>query len=50
MFIEPSPAPLKYALSKQGHIENTLRLPLVPLSTEGQNTINTTLRQYINNG
>jgi hypothetical protein len=25
-------------------------LPLVPLSTEGQNTIDTILRQYINNG
>jgi 4-hydroxy-tetrahydrodipicolinate synthase len=50
MFIEPSPAPLKYALTKLGYIENTLRLPLVPLSTEGQNTIDTILRQYINNG
>tara|TARA_R110002124_G_scaffold64985_2_gene177639 strand:+ start:447641 stop:448567 length:927 start_codon:yes stop_codon:yes gene_type:complete len=50
MFIEPSPAPLKYALSKCGYIENIMRLPLLPLSAAGQNTIDNILRQYINDG
>lgn len=31
LFIEPSPAPTKWALAQMGYIKNTLRLPLVPL-------------------
>jgi 4-hydroxy-tetrahydrodipicolinate synthase len=34
LFAEPNPAPLKWALAQQGHIEDaTLRLPQVPIST-----------------
>lgn len=35
-FIEASPAPTKYLLSKMGLIENVLRLPLVSLSQENR--------------
>ncbi len=34
LFIEPSPAPTKWLLSKLGFIENNLRLPLVPLGED----------------
>ncbi|MCS5597312.1 MAG: 4-hydroxy-tetrahydrodipicolinate synthase [Alphaproteobacteria bacterium] len=50
MFIEPSPAAPKYLLSKQGHIQNTLRLPLLPLSSESANIVEETLKQSIKNG
>jgi 4-hydroxy-tetrahydrodipicolinate synthase len=36
LFIEPSPAPTKWALSQLGLCENHLRLPLINLSPEGQ--------------
>jgi 4-hydroxy-tetrahydrodipicolinate synthase len=35
-FIESNPVPVKYALSRMGMIEETYRLPLVPLSTENK--------------
>ncbi|MBR1735296.1 MAG: 4-hydroxy-tetrahydrodipicolinate synthase [Alphaproteobacteria bacterium] len=34
MFAEPSPAPVKYALSKLGLIKNELRMPLSPISEQ----------------
>lgn len=34
-FLEPSPAPIKYMLHKRGECENTLRLPMTPLSSTG---------------
>jgi 4-hydroxy-tetrahydrodipicolinate synthase len=36
LFIETSPAPLKYALSLLGKCSNTLRLPMVPASEKAQ--------------
>ncbi len=40
MFMEPSPAPLKYAMALKGQIaSNTVRLPLVLPSVETQNII-----------
>jgi 4-hydroxy-tetrahydrodipicolinate synthase len=36
LFIETSPAPVKYALSVLGKIADTLRLPLVPLSEKSK--------------
>ena len=47
MFIEPSPAPLKYSLSKLGYIDNVLRLPLVQLSAQGTETIDKILKQKV---
>lgn len=35
-FSETSPAPLKYALHRMGRMENTLRLPLVPVNEATQ--------------
>jgi len=32
LFVEPNPIPVKWALAKMGHIQNGIRLPLVPLS------------------
>jgi 4-hydroxy-tetrahydrodipicolinate synthase len=40
MFAEPSPAPVKYALSRMGLISNELRAPLSPVSLELQEKIN----------
>ena len=36
LFVETSPAPVKYALSLLGKCANTVRLPLVPTSDKGQ--------------
>jgi 4-hydroxy-tetrahydrodipicolinate synthase len=36
LFVETSPAPVKYALSLLGKCANTVRLPLVPTSEKGQ--------------
>ncbi len=36
LFCEPSPAPVKWALAQLGRCQNSLRLPLVPLSDHGQ--------------
>jgi 4-hydroxy-tetrahydrodipicolinate synthase len=33
-FLEPSPCPIKYALSKLGKCKNELRAPLVPVTEE----------------
>ena len=32
LFMESNPAPIKYALSLLGKMEETLRLPMVPVS------------------
>lgn len=45
MFIEPNPIPVKWALYRMGFIKNSIRLPLVPLSTENQTCVEETLRQ-----
>lgn len=39
MFIESNPIPAKWGVSQQGLIENCLRLPLVPLTEEAQNSV-----------
>jgi 4-hydroxy-tetrahydrodipicolinate synthase len=44
LFIEPSPAPTKWALAKLGHCGETLRLPIMPLSTLGQTIVEQALR------
>jgi 4-hydroxy-tetrahydrodipicolinate synthase len=36
LFVETSPAPIKYALSLIGKCANMLRLPMVPASEKGQ--------------
>ncbi|KQP24686.1 4-hydroxy-tetrahydrodipicolinate synthase [Methylobacterium sp. Leaf102] len=44
MFIEPNPAPAKYALSRLGHMREDLRLPLLPVSEESKAAIDAALR------
>ena len=39
MFIESNPIPAKWGVSQQGLIENCLRLPLVPLTEEAQDSV-----------
>jgi 4-hydroxy-tetrahydrodipicolinate synthase len=39
LFAEPSPAPVKYALSKMGFIQNELRMPLSTIGNELQRMI-----------
>jgi 4-hydroxy-tetrahydrodipicolinate synthase len=36
LFVETSPAPVKYALSLLGKCANTVRLPMVPASEKAQ--------------
>ena len=44
LFIEPSPAPVKYAASELGLCANELRLPLVPATPAGQEAVDFALR------
>ena len=46
MFVETSPAPVKYALHMQGRIKNELRLPMVPASEAAQEIIQQVLKEY----
>lgn len=45
LFVEPSPAPTKWALAQMGMIENRLRLPLVALSENAVETVTKALQQ-----
>lgn len=45
LFIEPSPAPSKWVLSRMGLIENVLRLPLLPLDESAYSTVEAALQQ-----
>ena len=43
LFVEPSPAPTKWALSRLGRCGATVRLPITPLSESGQATVSAAL-------
>jgi 4-hydroxy-tetrahydrodipicolinate synthase len=45
LFIETSPAPVKWALAEMGMIENGLRLPLVPMSDRHQAAVREALQE-----
>ncbi len=45
LFVEPSPAPTKWALSRLGRCGPTLRLPITPLTPAGQATMEAALRE-----
>ncbi len=45
LFIEPSPAPVKWVLSELGLIKNNLRLPLLPLSSASQAVVRSAMQQ-----
>lgn len=44
LFVESNPIPSKFALSAMGRIRNELRLPLVPLAEEHEETVRQALR------
>jgi 4-hydroxy-tetrahydrodipicolinate synthase len=39
LFVETSPAPIKYALSLLGKCENKLRLPMVPATAKAEGAV-----------
>jgi 4-hydroxy-tetrahydrodipicolinate synthase len=45
LFIETSPAPVKWALAEMGMIENAQRLPLVPMSDKHQGAVREALHE-----
>ncbi|HWK85139.1 MAG TPA: 4-hydroxy-tetrahydrodipicolinate synthase [Caldimonas sp.] len=45
LFVEPSPAPTKWALSRLGRCKAAVRLPIVPLSAAGQPVVEAALRE-----
>lgn len=46
VFIEPSPAPMKYILSELGYIQNILRLPLTTITEESQARLAPLIEKY----
>ncbi|MCB9357789.1 MAG: 4-hydroxy-tetrahydrodipicolinate synthase [Calditrichaeota bacterium] len=47
MFLETSPAPVKFALSELGKMKNELRLPLVPVKPETETRIREAIAAYM---
>jgi 4-hydroxy-tetrahydrodipicolinate synthase len=45
LFVEPSPAPTKWALGRLGRCKAAVRLPIVPLSAAGQAVVEAALRE-----
>ncbi len=45
LFVEPSPAPTKWALSRLGRCGAGLRLPIMPLSIEGRSVVEGAMRE-----
>lgn len=44
MFVEPNPAPAKYALARLGHMRDEIRLPLLTVSDETKRVVDAALR------
>ena len=49
LFMESNPIPVKWALSRMGHIENVLRLPLTSMSAPNISAIETAMRDAMIN-
>lgn len=45
LFVESNPIPVKYAVSKMGYTNNTLRLPLVPVSDSYEKQVDSAMVQ-----
>ena len=45
LFVEPNPVPVKWAMAAMGKIPSGIRLPLVPLAQEYEETVRTALRE-----
>lgn len=46
LFVEISPAPVKYVMSKLSLCENTLRLPIIPVSSKTEKLLNEEMKKY----
>lgn len=46
VFIEPSPAPIKYILNQLGYIQNILRSPLTTISEESEDKLSPLIEKY----
>jgi 4-hydroxy-tetrahydrodipicolinate synthase len=46
MFIENSPAPVKYLLGRAGHMQASARLPIAPVSAASRDTLDRCLEDY----
>ena len=46
LFVETNPIPVKAALAMMGRIKNELRLPLVPISDKGAETVRTAITDF----
>lgn len=45
LFVEANPIPVKWAVARMGKMKNVLRLPLTPLSANGQEAVEAAMRQ-----
>lgn len=45
LFVEPNPVPVKWALNQMGKIPSGIRLPLVPLAPEYQDSVRSAMRE-----
>ncbi len=48
LFVETSPTPVKYVMSKLGYCENILRLPLLPLTKKNESVLDAEMKFYSN--
>lgn len=48
LFVEANPIPVKWMVSKQGHISDEIRLPLTPLSSDHHQAVEQALQQLAN--
>ena len=46
LFVETNPIPVKAALAMMGRIKNELRLPMVPISDKGAETVKSALKDF----
>ena len=45
LFVEPNPVPVKWAMAEMGLMPAGIRLPLVPLGADYQDTVRAALRE-----
>lgn len=45
LFVEANPIPVKWAVARMGHMKNTLRLPLTPLTPQAHQVVEAAMRQ-----
>lgn len=48
LFVETSPSPVKYVMSKLGYCENVLRLPLLPMTSKNESVLEAEMKYFSN--